>query len=123
MKSVSIILLAVAMVLLSGCSTPRGSSYQPIIDAKGKNPYQYDLDMRECQALATRATGTGNGALAGAAAGAVTAAIISHNKSWQGDMTAKGALFGGAAGAAKATHDQETVVKNCMRGRGYRVLL
>ena len=108
-----------------------------IVDMQGVDPAQYNADLQACQGAGTQvqaqdpereavAGTTARGAAVGAAAGA-----ISGNSGSQGAKT--GAAVGVVAGtsrnaknrreAKKQTKDeQDMVVKNCMRGRGYNVL-
>jgi len=108
--------LAVALVV-AACSSHPG----PIVDTKGVNMAKYEVDLAECQAYADQVhieAGVARGTVAGGAVGAATGAVV-------GD-TAKGAGVGAIAGAAKSARigerEKSQVVKNCLRGRGYRVL-
>lgn len=111
------LLLATSLATLTACSgTPR-----PIVDTKGVDMNQYHQDMAECQQLAQEvsvtggvARGAGLGAAVGGAVGAVT------GSGTQGAAT--GAISGGAASGIKSDRERQQVAKNCMRGRGYRVL-
>jgi len=96
----------------------------PIIDPQGTNPARYQEDLAECQAIADQvkvgrqATGR---AAAGALIGAAVGAAVGNS-----DSAKRGAGAGAVVGAAKGTgsglSEQKTVVRNCLRGRGYRVL-
>lgn len=81
----------------------------------------YNRDLVECQQFANQRMS----ALQGAAAGAVLGAILGHvlaprgfESSWQ----RRGAIAGGLGGAAGTNDTQESIIKNCMSGRGYKVL-
>ena len=83
---------------------------------------QYQVDLAECQGYSEQidpATGVAKGAAGGAATGGAIGAITG------GDF-AKGAGVGAVLGVAKsgvrAADDKEGVVKQCLRGRGYKVL-
>ena len=106
-----------AALLLAACSSAPG----PIIDTKGVNMAHYKADLQDCEGYAEQVhieRGVAKGAVAGGAVGAATGAVV-------GD-TAKGAGVGAIAGAAKSAQlgdrEKSRVVKNCLRGRGYRVL-
>jgi hypothetical protein len=108
-----------------------------IVDMQGVDPVQYNADLQACQGAAAQVqaepaereavVGTAaRGAAVGAAAGA-----ISGNSGSQGAKT--GAAVGLVAGSARNARnrreaktqtkdEQDMVVKNCMRGRGYNVL-
>ena len=64
-------------------------------------------------------------AAAGAVVGAVLMAVVSAlvlDQSADRGALALGALSGAAGGAGSATVNQESIIKNCMLGRGYKVL-
>ena len=117
-----------ALFLLGGCSSPGGSSYGDssgiIIDRQGVDMSRYYSDLSDCQRYAEEvpvaqrtATSTAGGAVVGGVIGAVV-----------GDSdTAKrgagvGVVTGAIRGVSSGTREKEQVVKNCLRGRGYRVL-
>ncbi|MGH8495177.1 MAG: glycine zipper family protein [Gammaproteobacteria bacterium] len=112
-------LLLMALLLAAGCARDR-----PIVDTKGVNPVAYRQDLAECQNYA-RQVETGRQVAGGVAAGAVVGGLFGAAV---GDSdTAKrgagaGSVAGGARGAGHAAHEKEQVVRNCLRGRGYRVL-
>jgi hypothetical protein len=97
-----------------------------IVDMKGVNAYQYEQDLAECADYADEvnvASKTAGGAAAGAAVGAAVGVIwdgYRGNSPERGAAT--GAVVGGAGGAGSGLNERSQVVKNCLRGRGYRVL-
>ena len=106
---------------MRACASPRSSV---ILDKRGIDAARYSQDLAECggyadevQVAADTARSAGRGIVVGGAIGAIIDGA---------DAAARGAGIGGVAGGAKglvrAEHEQERVVKNCMRGRGYRVL-
>ena len=105
-------------LLITGCS----SAPQPIIDTKGVNMSVYEQDLAECQQYSEQvdtSSGVANGAAAGGIVGGAAGAI-------GGGSGTRGAGVGAVIGAAKsggrAAAEKQAVVKNCLRGRGYRVL-
>lgn len=111
------------MVLaLAGCAG-RGAG-GPIVDMKGVDPAQYRIDLSECEDYADQVT-VGTRVAGGAAAGAVVGGLIGAAV---GDSdTAKrsagaGAVAGGARGTGDVVRERQTVVRNCLRQRGYAVL-
>ena len=117
-------------VLLSGCiSTQSGSIFtpgsgKPIVDTKGVNMAQYELDLQECSTFAediSTGKSIAKGAVTGAAVGAVIEAITDDERSW-GDTFEVGAVSGGAKSGIRATRQKEQIVRRCLRGRGYKVL-
>lgn len=117
-------MLAIAtLALISGCA---GTPGKPIVDMKGVNQYQYEQDLDECAIYADEVGVAGKavgGAAAGAAVGAAVGAIWDgHNGNSAGRGAATGAVVGGAGGTGSGLNERSQVVKNCLRGRGYRVL-
>lgn len=107
-----------ALLALAGCSGATG----PIIDTKGVDMSRYQQDLAECETYATQvSTGTavGKGAAGGAAVGAAVGAIAGGSA---GKGAGIGAVTGGAQSARIADREKADVVRNCLRGRGYRVL-
>lgn len=117
-----------ALLVLAGCSSHSGSTYGDsggiIIDRQGVDMSRYYADLNDCQSYASEvpvaqrtATSTAGGAVVGGVIGAVV-----------GDSdTAKrgagvGAVTGAIRGVSSGSREREQVVKNCLRGRGYRVL-
>lgn len=112
-------LILLFTALLVGCARNA-----PIIDTKGVDIGQYQQDLAECQSYAQQvdtggkvAGSTAGGAVVGGAIGAV----LNGTKGAQKGAGA-GAITGAARGAASGQREQQRVVKNCLRGRGYRVL-
>jgi hypothetical protein len=104
--------------IVTGCS----SSTAPIIDTKGVDLAQYQQDLAECEAYQGQvntgegmAKGTAGGAAVGGAIGAIAGGSAARG-------AGIGAVSGGAESARIADREKADVVKNCLRGRGYRVL-
>lgn len=134
LKQALILALVVAMPVLAQA---QNKAPNVIVDMQGVDPAQYNADLQACQGAGTQVqaqeadreslAGTGaRTAAVGAAAGA-----ISGNSGSQGAKT--GAAVGIVAGSARnaknrreaksqTKDEQDMVVKNCMRGRGYNVL-
>ena len=109
----------VIFAMLSGCAT-----YRPIVDTKGVDRNAYEADLKECQEYAKQVD-PGNeaatGAMAGAAFGALLGAAIG-GRGTAGYGARVGAAQGVGAGVAHGMAGQIQVIRNCMAGRGYRVL-
>jgi hypothetical protein len=115
--------LAVGVVLV-GCATS-GADYQPIVDTKGINAAQYQNDLAECQSIAQQTQPVGNAAAKDAGAGAAIGAVlgsIGGNKTSVMQSAGVGAVMGGLSGGASSIKEKNTVLRNCLRGRGYNVL-
>lgn len=111
-----IILLALS---LTGCARSK-----PIVDRRGLDPAAYAQDLAECQSYAeqveTEAQVVG-GAAGGAAVGGAMGAIL-NGAEGAAKGAGVGAVGGAAGGVRRSVREQDQVVKNCLRGRGYRVL-
>lgn len=117
--------LAVPVVCLLGACDNSGANYTPVID--GPVNAAYTADLSACQSLAASGA-TIDGRTAGAAAsGAVIAGassvIWNDNSDNLGEAAAIGAVVGLASGLVQKNAEREAIVKNCMRGRGYNVLV
>lgn len=118
------LIIASMIVILSSCTT-----YSPIVDTKGIDKAQYDTDLEECRAYADQVDATNEGvtngaigAVGGAAVGAILGALGGDAGAGAAMGTAVGGLGGGGIGASKAVDRQKTIINNCLKGRGYRIL-
>jgi outer membrane lipoprotein SlyB len=113
------LLILWAAALAAGCA----AHPDPIIDTKGVDPQRLAEDWAECEAYTEEiliAAGIGKGAAVGAAVGAATGAVSDRRE--VGEATGIGAIYGGTRSGLDADREKQKVFKNCMRGRGYRVL-
>ena len=101
----------------AGCASHPG----PIVDTQGVDPAAYARDLADCEGFAA-AVRPGRAAAKGAVAGAAVGAAVGSI----GGEADRGAGYGAIAGATRSgirdKRTQETVVRRCLRGRGYRVL-
>ena len=116
--------------LVSGCiSTQSGSIFdsgsgKPIVDTKGVNMTQYELDLEECSTFSediSTGKSIAKGTVTGAAVGAVIEAIADNARSRR-DGIEVGAVTGGTKSGISAVQEKEQIVRRCLRGRGYKVL-
>ena len=111
--------IAVTLFVCAACA-----QRQPIIDTKGVNMAQYRQDLAECEVYADQVR-VGQRAAGGAAVGAVVGAAVGAAVS-DSDAAKRGAGAGAIVGATKGTGravgEQQQVVRNCLRNRGYAVL-
>lgn len=117
------VLYSLLILALVGC-TGRGSRGGPIVDMKGVDPAQYRVDLLECQQYADDVA-VGGRAAAGAAGGAVLGGLVGAavgNSDTAKRSAGAGAVVGGARGTGDALRERQTVVRNCLRHRGYAVL-
>jgi outer membrane lipoprotein SlyB len=105
---------------LAGCTT----TDEIIIDQKGVDMASYQNDLAECRAYADSVK-TGEKTAVGAASGAVVGGLIgaiTGGTEGAARGAGVGAVGGGAKGVSEGSRTEVQVVKNCLRGRGYRVL-
>ncbi len=124
-KAFSLAALLVA-AQLAGCANT-GANYRPIVDTKDVTDMsKFEADLLDCQNYARQSTGAGDqavaGALAGAALGALLAAAAGSRYS-RNQHAGVGAVAGAAAGAGQGETDQRSIIRRCLAGRGYTVLL
>lgn len=113
-------LLVLLPVAVAACTT----TDEIIIDRKGVDPAMYERDLAECREYASEVK-TGEKAAKGAASGAVLGGAIgaiTGDSKRAAEGAGVGAVTGGARGVSEGERDEVKVVKNCLRGRGYRVL-
>ena len=123
MKKLALAIMFVGM-LFAACA-----SYRPIVDMKGVDGERYEKDLVECQQYAEQINPAGSaagGAVIGAAFGAIiggiTGSLLGDTGAGVRYGAAYGAASGGASGAAVGAESQINIIRNCMAGRGYKVL-
>ena len=111
--------LPALLLFVSACTT----TSEIIIDEKGVNMSNYEQDLAECRSYSEQVA-VGEKAVRGAASGAVVGGAVGavSNRHDTAEGAAIGAITGGASGVNRGEQDKVRVVKNCLRGRGYRVL-
>ena len=106
-------------------------SADPVVDpASVKSQDKYYRDNAECKAIAKdNKGGVGNVAkdtAIGAGVGAGTGALLGAIGGGVGKGLGVGAIVGGVAGGGMSVYknhkNYDEIYKNCMRGRGYRIL-
>lgn len=113
--------LIALIVLLSlvGCTGSR-----IVVDMKDVDPLLYEQDLAECQDYRAGVNSAGDaatGTATGAAMGGLTGAIVG-NSTTAARGAGVGALWGLFGGLSRAEREKQQIVKQCLRGRGYRVL-
>lgn len=106
--------------LLAACADS-GANYTPVLDGTPTAAFQSDLQA--CQALARNRRQfdqeTMAAAILGAGAGALLGEIDDGGDALGGAIA--GALAGGTAGAVDASDRRQSIIVECLRGRGHRV--
>jgi hypothetical protein len=119
------VLLSV-LLFITGCSNGHryGAPDRVIIDTLGVDPYQYEVDLADCEDYAAQVNvseRTAGGALEGAVVGGVIGAVLGNHETAERSAGA-GAVLGGVKSNKRARYEQDRIVKRCLKGRGYRVL-
>jgi len=100
------------------------ASHKVIIEREGVDMAKYERDLDACKQYAEEVDSgaeVGKSALGGAVVGGAVGAILGGRRSAE-RLAGVGAVTGAAHGAGSAGREKNTVVKNCLRGRGYKVL-
>lgn len=120
-------MLAVALCL-SACAGS-GADYRPVVDMSGHTQQAYDSDLAACQQTARGARNNtdvaedaGIGAAGGGALGAVGGAIGGNPLLGAGVGALAGLVGTGGYEEATTENREQSIVKNCMRVRGYTIL-
>ena len=116
---------SIAVVLfLTGCASGYGQPDKIIVDTLGVDPYQYQVDLADCEEYAGQvdvADRTTEGTVEGGVVGAVLGAVLGDHNTAQRSAGA-GAVLGGVKSNKSARHEGDRIVKRCLKGRGYKVL-
>lgn len=110
--------VSLAVFALVACSSAPGA----IVDTKGVDMARYRSDLADCEGYAEQVRieqGMAKGAAAGAAVGGAAGAIRGSDV---GEYAGVGAVAGAAKSGIRGEREKSQVVRNCMRGRGYKVL-
>ncbi len=94
-----------------------------IIDMKNVDYRAYRNDLADCNEYADQVSigsYAAAGAVGGAAAYAVIGAVVGNSDTAE-RLAGAGAVLGAAEAAADGYKEQETVLRNCLRERGYKV--
>ncbi len=117
-RSSGLMLIFVATFLV-GCANDR-----VIVDTKGVDQARYQTDLAECETYATQistAKEAGEKGLIGAVVGGAIGAVVGNHRTAE-QIAGAGAVSGAARGAGSAEARKDQIVRNCLRGRGYKVL-
>jgi len=123
--TIKVFIFVSALSLLTACSGfGRTASRSPIVDLKGVDLGAYQRDRSECEAYGDEVS-MGQQVLTSTAGGAAAGAVIGA-AAGNSDTAKRAAGIGGGFGALRGTRralsEREMVVRNCLLGRGYRVL-
>lgn len=113
-------MISALLPALAACADS-GADYQPILDGQPTAAFQSDLAA--CQALARNQNQFDQERVAATVLGAGAGAILGEADS--GDALGgalAGALAGGVASSVDVNERRESIVIECLRGRGHRVV-
>lgn len=113
------IALSLSLLTLAACG-----SNQVIVDGKGIDPQRYETDLRECKQYASEVK-SGQRIAQGAGVGAVVGGLIGAavgNSDTAARVAGVGAVKGGTTQGIQSGQEKKQVLRNCLKGRGYRVL-
>jgi hypothetical protein len=120
-SSVVAAVLMTALVNTGGCTV----TDEIIIDRKGVDMARFARDKSECESYADEVRSgakAARGAATGGVVGGAVGAILGDSTEAAARGAGVGAVSGGARGVVEGERDKVRVVKQCLRGRGYRVL-
>ncbi|WP_231592768.1 glycine zipper family protein [Pelagovum pacificum] len=110
------------LTALLGACAEMGTDVDPILD--GPPTMQFQSDLSACRNLARSQSQLNHETMAAAAMGAGIGGILGEVDD-EGDAlggAVAGALAGTAMGLSEASDTRETIVLNCLRGRGHAVV-
>ena len=111
-------------LLVAACSAMKDPS-GAIVDLQGVDRNQYEIDLADCRGYAEEVPvgkHVATGAAGAAAVGAVGGVVSGANKTGIGQAAGVGAVYGGTVSGVSAVGEHRQVLRECLRGRGYRVL-
>ena len=112
----------VALIALLGACADMGADVDPILD--GQPTAQFQSDLAACRSLARNQSQLDHETMAAAVLGAGIGGVLGEVDD-DGDAlggAVAGALAGAAMGLSEASDTRETIVLNCLRGRGHAVV-
>lgn len=118
------VIIAATLSLTACRNIEEVTGHSPIIDTSGVNLAQYDVDLMECQAYADQVEvgrQAATGAVSGAVVGGVVGAAVGDSDT-ASRAAGVGAVGGATRGVSSGLRERQRVIRNCLRGRGYRVL-
>jgi outer membrane lipoprotein SlyB len=102
-----------------------GCAWRPVVDPKTTDMARFETDLGECRQIAEQAPGAGAGAAGGAAVGYALGQVVARTTGHSNMANEAGrgaAVIGGAKGAGAGAQGKRAVIRNCLAGRGHKVL-
>ena len=113
------IFVILLVVGLTACTTDR-----VVVDTRGLDQARYEKDLAECRDYKQQVP-VGEEMVKGAAVGAAVGGLIgatARGPTRVVEGAKVGAVYGGTDKMIDTSEEKARIVKNCLRGRGYRVL-
>lgn len=114
----------VAVAMLTGCAAPP-TRWEPMVDG-GRGTPQYTEDLVACQRYADTQPDPADAGMGAALVGGLLGLVVSDWLGGTGKVNAATAIGVGAASGAQAANaaagSRQMIMRNCMIGRGHRVL-
>ncbi|WP_420326185.1 glycine zipper family protein [Mameliella sp.] len=117
-----LLIAPLCLTVLLGACAGMGTDVTPILD--GPPTAQFQSDLSACRSLARSQSQLKHQTMAATAIGAGVGGVLGEVDD-EGDAlggAVVGALAGAAAGVSEASETRETIVLNCLRGRGHAVV-
>lgn len=112
--------LLFASLLITGCAN-KGPNI--IIDRQNADMSNYQADLNYCEQFGDQVQGeVGKEAAVGAAVGGATGAIWQDSSKGAAKGAGAGLVAGAVSGIRQKKRQEEHVIKNCLRTKGYKVL-
>ena len=114
-----LLIVALAGLVAAGCA------WRPMVDPKTTDMARFETDLAECKQIAEQGPGAGTGALGGAAVGYALGQVVARttgNSHVANEAGRGAAVIGGAKGAGAGEDGKRKVIRNCLAGRGHKVL-
>ena len=102
-----------------------GCAWRPMVDPKTTDMARFETDLAECKQIAEQGPGAGAGAAGGAAVGYALGQVVARttgNSHVANEAGRGAAVIGGAKGAGSGAEAKRSVIRNCLSGRGHKVL-
>ena len=126
MISLNKIILFLSMCLLASCVSNDVSEKNDvaIIDTRGVDMAVYRKDFLDCSSFSKNIDVTERTIEEGALSGVTGAAVgaILAGKEGAKKIGGSAGILGAVEGNIEARYEQSKIIKNCLRGRGYKVL-
>ena len=126
MISLNKIILFLSMCLLASCVSNDVSERNgvAIIDTRGVDMDVYRNDLLDCSSFSKNIDVTERTIEEGALSGVTGAAVgaIIGGKEGAKKIGGSAGILGAVEGNIEARYEQSKIIKNCLRGRGYKVL-